>query len=91
MELLELKKVDSNVLIATLAESSFISELIDIKHFSDYNRLLRVTAYVIRFTKNTRVKANKKLLGILSNEEMNAAKLLWFKDCQKDVKLSIQD
>ena len=49
------------VLVAAIEENeTFIDSIIDIKRYSDFLKLLRVTALVYRFTDNLRKKVSQK-------------------------------
>ena len=71
------------VLVAAIEENeTFIDSMIDIKRYSDFLKLLRVTALVYRFTVNLRKKVTKKSLTLckyVTTKEMRIAKLLWLK------------
>lgn len=49
--------------------------------YSNYNHLIKITAYCIRFTKNLRSK--NRTFGPLLHDELQAARLYWTKDAQK--------
>ena len=71
------------VLVAAIEENeTFIDSMIDIKRYSDFLKLLRVTALVYRFTVSLRKKVTKKSLTLckyVATKEMRIAKLLWLK------------
>jgi len=54
----------------------------EIRKFSSRRRLLRVTAWVMRFLRNCR---KQKQIGALTTEELDAADLLWIKRVQQDL------
>ena len=58
-----------------------VNTVINLHAFSTIQRLLRVTAWVLRFANNTKKKA-KKRYGPLSVTELNAAQTLWIVNCQ---------
>ena len=74
------------VLAAAIEENeTFIDSIIDIKRYSDFFKLLRVTALVYRFTDNLRKKVTKKSLTLckyVTTKDMRIAKLLWLKSNQ---------
>ena len=63
-----------------------LSSVLDPNKFGDFKRLIRVTAFVIRFLRNSRSKGTKeKLVGPLSTEEWESVEILWLKEMQKAV------
>ena len=66
---------DSVVLQSTVEVSGSIGIVTDIERFSDLERLLRVTAFVLRFVSNLKksVKKTEGVYGELSVEELVAA------------------
>ena len=52
----------------------------------NYRTFLRVTAYMIRFTRHAKRKNAKKLSGCLKTEEIANAERLWLRYVQKGVK-----
>ena len=63
-----------------------LSSVLDPNKFGDFKRLIRVTAFVLRFLRNTRSKeTQEKLVGPLSNEECESVEILWLKEMQKAV------
>ena len=73
-------------------EVSMISDIISTSHdspfnikeeaFSSYNRLIRVTAWCLRFVTNIR---RSEVKGVLSNDEINKAVNLWIRYTQRFV------
>ncbi|GBM38557.1 hypothetical protein AVEN_110218-1 [Araneus ventricosus] len=61
--------------LATSAES--VEPVLDIQKFSNLHKLLRVTAYLLRFV-NT-LKSKEKTVGHLSTEELSSAMDYWIK------------
>ena len=61
--------------------------IISLERFSSLPRLIRVTAYVLRFVSNLkRKKANNELTdGEIKQEEVQRAKELWYKEVQRSV------
>lgn len=68
--------------------SSFVTHtdtsLFLFQNFSNLLRLKRSAAYVLRFTKNSRVKALRRNLGPLSSDEINQAFIFVLKDAQNE-------
>ena len=77
-------------------DDSCLSEVINIRNYNSLNKLLRVTAWVMRFISNLKKKTEERRqeqlnnirvlaeeLWWLSAEEIYQAKLLWIKDAQK--------
>ena len=60
------------VLQSTVEASGCIGIVTDIEHFSDLKRLLRVTAFVVRFVSNMKksVKKTQGVYGELAVEEL---------------------
>ena len=65
--------------------TSHAQSVIDVKRFSTWKKLLRVTAYVLRFIKNCR-KSSKETSDHLTCAEIEAAEQKWIKEMQRDVK-----
>ncbi|GBN74693.1 hypothetical protein AVEN_206945-1, partial [Araneus ventricosus] len=63
------------ITLATSAES--VEPVLDIQKFSNLHKLLRVTAYVFRFVKNSR--SEEKTVGHLSTQELSSAMDYWIK------------
>ena len=61
---------------------AFTMLCIRISNYSSLSRLLRVTAYLLRFINNVR-KPTTRNVGALSTEETNNALSLWIYDCQQ--------
>ena len=75
-------KCDKSVVLNSAVESGVgIGEVIDIKRFSDLERLLRVTTYVVRFLNNLKAAVNKvnRMYGELVVDELEVAEKLWVK------------
>ncbi|XP_070567292.1 uncharacterized protein [Ptychodera flava] len=60
-----------------------ISEIIDSTDYSSLTRLLRVSAYVLRFVNNLKGEEKDRKLDPLTAQEINAAESLWIRDTQK--------
>jgi hypothetical protein len=56
--------------------------LIDIKKFGSLRKLLRVTAYVSRFTANCKSEKSARRLEHLTVEEISKAEQMWINSCQ---------
>ena len=69
------------VLQSTVETSSGIGIVTDIECFSDLERLLRLTAFVVRFVSNLKksVKKTEGVYGELAVEELVVAEKLWVK------------
>ena len=78
---LELRKPKS---ISTVVETM---PLIDCHNFSSWRRLVRVTAYCLRFLSNIKKKISCSELarGVLQAEELNAAEEYWIKQSQMEL------
>ncbi|GBO21987.1 hypothetical protein AVEN_8472-1, partial [Araneus ventricosus] len=63
------------ITLATSTES--VEPVLDIQKFSNLHKLLRVTAYVFRFVKNSR--SEEKTVGHLSTDELSSAMDYWIK------------
>jgi len=59
-----------------------LHHIIDIAAYNSLNKLLGVTAYVLRFVSNLKSSISRRS-GPLSPQELNKAKLAWISDCQK--------
>ena len=72
-----------------------LQQVIDCKRFSKWRRLIRVTAWMIRFVDNLKAKvitgraesqSNTKIKNdCLKPNELQEAELLWIKDAQKEI------
>ena len=87
------KQHDSSVLV-NIASGEATSEkrlnldcIIPLEKFSSLQRLMRVTAYVLRFISNLKQSKKKKELidGEVTQEEMDQARELWIKEVQRSV------
>ena len=67
--------------VALLKLSGCISNVIEMKEYSNLNKLLRVTAMVIRFINNCRGKAPKKE-GCMDSDDKGDAMRRWIKVVQ---------
>ncbi|XP_057292572.1 uncharacterized protein LOC130621287 [Hydractinia symbiolongicarpus] len=64
-----------------------LRRIFDVKRFSSMHKLLRVTAYVIKFIDclKSPINGNVSKQTLLSTEDLEHAELLWVKTCQKDL------
>lgn len=62
--------------------ASGLQSIIDINTFSKYKKLLRVTAYVLRFIQNIRTRRSTRHKGPLSAQELYNAEKKWLRICQ---------
>ena len=75
-----------NLLAGTTEPSSTgIQHLIDITKYSTLNKLLYVTAYICRFTHNTRQPSSSRQIGPLTSFELSQANLKWIYNTQQTV------
>ena len=58
----------------------------DIEGFTDYMRLLRVTAMVLRFVRNIRKKVEDRNLSNINADDIEESKNMWIEYVQRDVK-----
>lgn len=60
--------------------------VMSLEQFSSFTRLLRVTAWLIRFSRNCRARKNElnRITGPLSVQELNQAKTYWISVSQKE-------
>ena len=84
-ELKTTSKLSHNLL--TVDSKPTIRDLIHSKDFSDLQRLLRVTAYVLRAVDRFKVKKNSHSIppSELTPQEITAAELLWISHAQKEL------
>ena len=69
---------------------SSVSNVIDIKKYSDVNRLYRITCYVKRFIENLKNLIRKKKLNLscISAKEYSEAEGIWIKVSQEKLEIS---
>ena len=79
----ELELVQAEV--ATEHSTTGIHQLIDITAFSNLNKLLAVTAYVLRFVNNIRQPTSLRKLGTLTPSNLTQANLKWIHQVQYTV------
>ncbi|XP_060588234.1 uncharacterized protein LOC132743696 [Ruditapes philippinarum] len=63
--------------------NSGLRQILELNRYSSFHKLLRVTAYVIRFTKNCRVTYNYRQICPLSTEELRLAEGKLIETCQQ--------
>ena len=80
----EVKKT-ACALVVNTRKSPTIADVVDISRHAKLRKLLRVTAWVLRFTKNIR-PGHEKIKGRLTREELIAAENEWLKAVQLDLK-----
>ena len=61
-----------------------IVEFIDFQRFSKWQRLVRTTAYVLRFVRNTRIEFDQRCFDVFFQEELLQAEMLLYKKIQYD-------
>ena len=87
----ELRGTESYNLLVT-EERKGLSEIIDCQRYSNINRLLSVTAYVLRIMNNIRQTTDKNgkvhTSITLSANEISSAETLWIKEVQKKLTVS---
>ena len=61
-----------------------LDNIITIERYSDFNKLIRVTSWVLRVVNNlkSKIRKNNECSGDLSNVELQKAKLYWIKSNQ---------
>ena len=78
----------TNVMMAVQSEKRGVSKVIEIGRYGSLVRLLRVTAFVLRFIKNLKGKKAKRDIDIgrLKVEEIEHAEKVWIEDAQDTIK-----
>ena len=72
------------VLLAESGKSLLsLSMIVDVESYSDFARLIRVTALVLRFVNNLQTKKRMRLCGSLTAEEFDNAERMWLIEIQK--------
>ena len=59
--------------------------IISVNRYGSLNKLLSVSAHVIRFVENLKLQPQQRQLGPLTAEELHKVKLMWVKDMQQSV------
>ena len=78
------QKTDGCLMLALEVEGNGLSKVIDIKRYSSFNLLFRVSAYVLRFIKNVR-KYNwnrQDTQPLLEASELQLAEMMWIHSIQ---------
>ena len=77
--------IEQNVLTTTNVFVFNLKKIIQCTDYGSYDKLLRITALVLRFIKllkrNTWLEKSNE---IISNKDLNEAKTLWQKEVQKE-------
>ena len=70
-----------------IEDFSQIDQVIDIQNYNRLGKLLRVSAYVIRYVNNLKRKVKKEevIAGHLKWNEIKDVKILWIKSVQRDL------
>ena len=78
--------------LSILSEEKFsIENIINVEHFSNVNKLYRVTAWVFRFVNNSKQKWKKQKLNLenfINSSEIQHVKLTWIRANQYELKQS---
>ena len=75
-------KQENSTIVTQVALEGSIKSAIPFENFISYQRLLHVSAYVLRFIENCHSKKMLRRVGELTAEEVNEAKILLFKQMQ---------
>ena len=70
---------DSVSVNLAIANQQSLDETISVERFNDLNKLLRVTALILRFVRNVRarVSKNEAIVDELNHQEIEQARLTW--------------
>ncbi|XP_045188261.1 uncharacterized protein LOC123546137 [Mercenaria mercenaria] len=68
----------------TRKNSFAIQDVIEVTRFSTLKRLLRVTAYVLRFIRNCRTVSRSRNSGSITLQELENAEMLLIRQCQQN-------
>ena len=78
---------NTSVSAVLLAESCkllpSLSMIVDAENYSDFARLIKVTALVLRFVNNLITKKRMRLCGSLTTEEFDNVERMWLTEIQK--------
>ena len=79
------RRKNATSLFTTNTDRVGVGSIVDVERHGTLGKLLRVTAFVLRFINNLRGRSMNKVLNIgnLSTEEIEAAEHVWIKDVQK--------
>ena len=82
------KKKSAQVMLITEKEEEKVSNVVNLERHGSLARLLRVTAYVMRFVSNLKKKREGMQVNVkrLSVEEIETAERLWIEDGQQSLK-----
>ena len=75
-------KQENSTIVTQVALEGDIKPAIPFENFSSYQRLLRVSAYVLQFIENCCSKKMSRRVGELTAEEVNEAEILLVKQMQ---------
>ena len=78
----ELKTTGVTTLIAASTNSSQPSQVIDCTRYSSVGKVLRVTAYVLKFIDRLRKTPQQKIDATIRKDDLDRAETLWLKDVQ---------
>ena len=79
------RKREVAVLSGMQEKMYLVGSVIDIDKFSNMNKLLRVTSWVLRFVQNAKVKEKERNYARISVVEMQRAERMWVLDAQSTV------
>lgn len=84
-EIQQTEKTDNKIML---------SKLIPMENYSSFQKLQRITAYILRFIYNCQHRKENRYVEHLTVEEINKASLLWIKNPQhssfQDILLSLE-
>ena len=79
-------QVNLNVLLTTNSTTINLNQVIDCEKISNVNKLFRITALVLKFVKLLkRSRNNENPEKLLTHEEIEEAKNLWYMEIQKSI------
>ena len=77
------EKSDTKTVLGVNIPAEFeLHRVIDINRYSTYQKLLNVTAYVLRFFKNYRNLTENRIKGHTTVMELHMAEMAWIRNCQ---------
>ena len=83
---------ESSVLLVKNTPEVGIAHVMNCEDFSDFSKLCRVTAYVIRFVNNIKAQSSRPVSplssGSLTSEEVLFCESMWIKESQKSLPLN---
>ena len=80
----EAKKATS--LNANKIENKGIEQIIDASQFGSFDKLMRITSWVIRFIQNCRMGKKESVMGEILAKKILASETLWIKNLQLSLK-----